>query len=122
MLHLVPRWDMVARTIMPSATRNKTSSEPSPRPPEKPKYLSKKSTCPSLPKGKLTLAEPFCLSKLEQRREDGRHGRRLKMLIRPLTASLLLLAVISLPASTQAKTAAPLALCKADAERICSGV
>src|SRR5262249_27377736 len=47
-----------------------------------------------------------------------------KMLIRQLTAaSLLSLAVISLPASTQtAKAAAPLALCKADAERICSGV
>src|SRR5262249_40588053 len=43
-LHLVERWDMVTTTIMPSATRNKTSSEPSPRPPEKPKYLSKKST------------------------------------------------------------------------------
>src|SRR5262245_10905189 len=47
-----------------------------------------------------------------------------KMLIRQLTAaSLLSLAVISLPASTQtAKAAAPLALCKADAEKICSGV
>src|SRR5262249_37260408 len=38
------RPNMPTRTIMPSATRNKTSSEPSPRPPEKPKYLSKKST------------------------------------------------------------------------------
>src|SRR5262245_58664647 len=45
------------------------------------------------------------------------------MLIRPLTASLLSLAVVSLPAATQtAKAAALLALCKADAERICPGV
>ena len=43
------------------------------------------------------------------------------MLIRQLTvASLLSLAVIS-PGSTQAAKA-PLALCKADAERICAGV
>jgi len=43
------------------------------------------------------------------------------MLIRQLTvASLLSLAVIS-PGSTQAAKA-PLALCKADAERICPGV
>jgi hypothetical protein len=42
------------------------------------------------------------------------------MLIHPLTvASLLSLAVISLPGSTQAAKA-PLALCKADAERFCS--
>jgi hypothetical protein len=48
-------------------------------------------------------------------------GTRLKMLIRQLTvASLLSLAVIS-PGSTQAAKA-PLALCKADAERICPGV
>ena len=44
------------------------------------------------------------------------------MLIRQLTvASLLSLAVISLPGSTQAAKA-PLALCKADAERLCSGI
>ena len=48
-------------------------------------------------------------------------GTRLKMLMRQLTiASLLSLAVIS-PGSTQAAKA-PLALCKADAERICAGV
>src|SRR5262245_7862398 len=46
---------------------------------------------------------------------------RLEMPIRQLTvASLLSLAVIS-PGSTQAAKA-PLALCKADAERICPGV
>jgi hypothetical protein len=44
------------------------------------------------------------------------------MLIRQLTvASLLPLAVISLPGSIQAAKA-PLALCKADAERLCSGI
>src|SRR5215831_13768501 len=43
-LHSVARWNTVTRTIVPSTTRNKTSSEPSPRPPEKLKYLSKKST------------------------------------------------------------------------------
>src|SRR5262245_17387457 len=49
---------------------------------------------------------------------------RLKMLIRQLIAvSLLSLAVISLPKSIlAAKAATPLALCKADAERICPGV
>jgi hypothetical protein len=48
-------------------------------------------------------------------------GTRLKMLIRQLAvASLLSVAVIS-PGSTQAAKA-PLALCKADAERICPGV
>jgi len=46
------------------------------------------------------------------------------MLIRQLTAAFLLsLPVISLPGSIlAAKAAAPLALCKADAERICAGV
>jgi hypothetical protein len=46
------------------------------------------------------------------------------MLMRQLTAaSLLSLAVISLPASNlAAKAATPLALCKSDAERICPGV
>ena len=46
------------------------------------------------------------------------------MLIRQLTtASLLLLLVISFPGSVlSAKAVAPLALCKADAERICPGV
>jgi hypothetical protein len=44
------------------------------------------------------------------------------MLIRQLTgASLLSLAVISLSGSTQAAKA-PLALCKADAEKLCSGI
>jgi hypothetical protein len=44
------------------------------------------------------------------------------MLIRQLTvASLLSLAVVSLPGSTQAAKA-PLALCKADADRLCSGI
>ena len=48
-------------------------------------------------------------------------GNEVEMLIRQLTvASLLSLAVIS-PGSTQAAKA-PLALCKADAERICPGV
>jgi Cysteine rich repeat len=48
-------------------------------------------------------------------------GNEVEMLIRQLTvASLLSLAVIS-PGSTQAAKA-PLALCQADAERICSGV
>ena len=47
---------------------------------------------------------------------------RFKMLIRQLTAaSLLSLAIVSLPILS-AEAAAPLALCKADAERICSGV
>ena len=46
------------------------------------------------------------------------------MSIRQLTAALLLsLAAISLPGSIlAARAATPLALCKADAERICSGV
>jgi Cysteine rich repeat len=44
------------------------------------------------------------------------------MLIHQLTvASLLSLAVITLPGSTQAAKA-PLALCKADAETLCSGI
>jgi hypothetical protein len=49
---------------------------------------------------------------------------RLKMSIRQLTVALLLsLAAISLPGSIlTAQAATPLALCKADAERICSGV
>jgi|SRR5262245_13509928 len=37
------KWNTDTKAIMPSITRNKTSNEPSPRPPEKPKYLSKKS-------------------------------------------------------------------------------
>ncbi|HET8973121.1 MAG TPA: cysteine rich repeat-containing protein [Pseudolabrys sp.] len=49
---------------------------------------------------------------------------RLKMLIRRLTAAFLLsLAAISFPGSILAAQAAtPLALCKADAERICPGI
>src|SRR5262245_57571671 len=49
---------------------------------------------------------------------------RAKMLIRQSTvASVLSLAAISFPGSTQAaKAATPLALCNADAERICPGV
>ena len=43
------------------------------------------------------------------------------MLIRQLIVASLSLAVISLPGSTQAANA-PLALCKADAERICAGI
>jgi Cysteine rich repeat. len=50
-----------------------------------------------------------------------KQGNEVEMLIRHLSvAPLLLLAVIS-PGSTQAAKA-PLALCKADAERICPGV
>jgi hypothetical protein len=63
------------------------------------------------------------LQKSVARRLGGirQHGKRLQMLIRQFTvASLLSLAVIS-PGSTQAAKA-PLALCKADAERICAGV
>src|SRR5262249_3054933 len=49
---------------------------------------------------------------------------KVEMHIRQLTvASLLSLAIISLAGSTQAaKAATPLALCNADAERICPGV
>ena len=45
----------------------------------------------------------------------------MRMLIRQLIVASLSLAVIWLPGSTQAANA-PLALCKADAERICAGI
>lgn len=45
------------------------------------------------------------------------------MSIRPLTFSLLSLALLSLPGSAlTAKAANPLSFCKADAERICPGI